>query len=100
MGKRKGRQQCHSSVFSAAESLFVIESLLFVHGHAVADPPSVGGPLSVLQLGNVGLRGGAACLISIGQVISTPLMLRAGRCGNCRGQGLLEGVVWEVEDHL
>ena len=100
VGERESGQKCHSSVFGAAKSLFVIQSLLLVHGHSVADPPSVGGPLGVLELGNVGLWGVAAGLVGIGQVISTPLMLRAGRCGNSRGQGLPEGVVWEVEDHL
>ena len=54
VGKRKGGQQCHSSVFGAAKSLFVIQSLLLVHSHAVADPLRVGGLLGVLKLGNVG----------------------------------------------
>ena len=54
MGERKSRQQCYSGVFGAAESLFVIESLLCIHGHAVADPPLVGGLLCVLLFSNVG----------------------------------------------
>ena len=42
----------------------------------------------------------AACLVSVGQVIDTPLVLRDGRCGGSRGRELLWGVVREVEDHL
>ena len=54
MGERKGRQQCYTGVFGAAESLFVIESLLCVHCHAVADPPLLGSLLRVLLFSNVG----------------------------------------------
>ena len=100
MGKREGGQKCHSSVFGAAKSLFVIQSLLLVHGHYVADPPSVGGPLRMLEFSNVGLWGVAAGLIGIGQVISAPLVLRAGRNRNSRGQELPESIFREVEEHL
>ena len=100
MNDREGGQQRHAGVFGAAESLTVVASLLCVHCHAVAGPPCLGSLLHVLLFRDVGRCGLAVCLSSVGKVVSAPLMLRAGGCGDGRGRETRWAVVWEVQVHV
>ena len=84
-------------MFGAPQSFFMIQALFLVHGHPVADTPGVRGPLCVLELCNVGLWGVAAGLVGIGQVISAPLLLGAGR--NSKGLKLPKAVWREIKEN-